>query len=390
MAIELTKNEKDILKKFRKVKNEAGTHSPSIFVLQDLLPDIEFKVDACYLSNPYATELFIEYLQREIIETGKFRDLVEYYPSQNVFIAEKLSKKLGVNKENLFIGNGAVEIIQALMHEFCQEGKTSLPIPTFSSYYEFLKNPDNICFYQLSANKNFELDVDDYIKFIFDNNVDNVILINPNNPNGSYLKKKDLTKLLKALKHVKNIILDESFIHFAYEDEMLQLESASNLIDEFPNLSIVKSMSKDFGIAGIRSGYLISSKPKVSHLLKNGFLWNSNGLSEYFFELYTRDEFRKEYEKLRKKYITEFQSFYNQLKKIKGIKAYPTKANFVLLELIEGSTAENFCNKLLIEKGVYSRNCEDKIGLNGEFIRIGGRTKSENQYIISAIQEILK
>ena len=129
---------------------------------------------------------------------------------------------------------------------------------------------------------------------------------------------------------------------------------------------------------------------KVAKLLKNGYLWNSSGLSEYFFRLYNRSDFFKEYEEVRKKYIAHAQEFFDELSKIPQIKVYPSMANFALIELLDGSTSANFVSKMLIKYGVYTRTCSDKIGLNGEFIRIAARSQKENEIIVKAIREIFK
>ena len=202
------------------------------------------------------------------------------------------------------------------------------------------------------------------------------------------MDSETIHRLLSELKGVKNFILDESFIHFAYENEYYDLKTASNLVYKFPNLILIKSMSKDFGIAGIRAGYAVMNAKRVQQLLLNGFLWNSNGLSEYFFRLYTRDEFLKEYELVRVKYIKETQEFIQKLNQIPKIKVYPSKANFALIEILNGQTSDDFVFNMLIEHGIYLRTCSDKIGLTGEFIRLASRTQKENQYIIECFNKI--
>ena len=118
------------------------------------------------------------------------------------------------------------------------------------------------------------------------------------------------------------------------------------------------------------------------------FLWNINGIAEYFFNLYSNDEFQLEYEKCRKRYITETVFFLNQLKELKNINILPSKANFVLVELLNGLTSEDVSLNLLIRHGVYVRNCSDKIGLDGQYIRIAARSFEENQHIFNALKEI--
>ena len=232
--------------------------------------------------------------------------------------------------------------------------------------------------------------IDDTIEFVKEEKPDSIVIINPNNPNGGYLKYKDLRHILNSLKEVNNIIIDESFIHFAFEDDRYSLISATELFKEFPNVIVIKSMSKDFGIAGIRAGYAVMDKYKVSNLLKNGFLWNSSGLAEYFFRLYKKESFIKEYEVARKKYITEAQLFFKELDSIKEIKVLPSMANFALIELLDGSTSAGFVSKMLIKYGVYTRTGSDKIGLSGEYVRIAGRTKKENQVIINSVKDMFK
>ena len=148
-------------------------------------------------------------------------------------------------------------------------------------------------------------------------------------------------------------------------------------------------MSKDFGIAGIRAGYAVMNSRRVQELLLNGFLWNSNGLSEYFFRLYTRDNFLSEYEAVRVKYIKETQEFIKELNLIPNIKVYPSMANFALVEILNGDTSDDFVFNMLIKYGIYLRTCSDKIGINGEFVRLASRTKSENKYIIESFTKEL-
>lgn len=386
--IELNSEEQIIAKKIATLKEQAGSHSPSIFTFKQKLPELDIKVDACFLSNPYATDLFIEYFNEEILSTGKIRELLEWYPSQNSVIAEILADFLRVDTENIFIGNGAIEIIQAIIHNFTQK-KILINVPTFSSYYEYVKEGVEIVYNNLLKDNDYTLDVDQYIAKVKANQPDTIVLINPNNPNGGYLKALDLERIVSELSFVQNVIIDESFIHFAYEDEHYKMVSIGHLVKRYPNLIVLKSMSKDFGIAGVRAGYAIMKKEYVDNLLKTGYLWNSNGLAEYFFRLYIRADFAYNYEKVRVKYIIETLDFINELSKIQKIKVYPSRANFVLIELGDDIKSADFVSLLLIRYGIYVRTCEDKIGLEGNYIRLASRSKEENSYILQSLKEIL-
>ncbi len=384
--IAITENEKILSQKISDLKDQAGSHSPSIFTYKQKLPELNIKVDACFLSNPYATDLFLEYFNEEILKTDKIRDLLEFYPSQNNVIAELLANFLNIDAQNLFIGNGAIEIIQAVIHNFTEK-KILINIPTFSSYYEFAKDDVEVVYNVLKKENEYNIDIKSYIELVIKEQPDTIVLINPNNPNGAFVKSIEIEQMLTKLSFVKTIILDESFIHFAYEDDKFEIVSFANLINKFPNLVVLKSMSKDFGIAGVRAGYGIMSKERVAKLLKNGYLWNSNGLAEYFFRLYTRTDFAYNYNQVRVKYIIETLDFIKELQTIPNIKVYPSKANFVLVELLNGIKSLELVSLLLIRYGIYVRTCDDKIGLQGDYIRLASRSKQENNYILSSFKE---
>lgn len=380
----------NIKEKIKTLKEKSGSHSPSIDTLLQLVGENHIKVDACFLSNPYATDLFTKYLNDRLLSNkDKWLKVLEFYPPQNSQVAQKIAKVIQMPADNIFVGNGAIEVIQALLHRYVK-GKLCVILPTFSPYYEYANNDVEVVYYKLKKEDNFELNIKDLVRFCKDNNINNLVLINPNNPNGGYISNQDIHYLLEELKHLDNFILDESFIHFAYEDLDLSQVSLTAFIKKYKNLSIIKSMSKDFGIAGIRCGYGILSKNKVQDLLKNGYLWNISGLANFFFELYTDKKFQEEYDLVRKKYIMNTLMFINELKKLessKSVKVYPSKSNFVLMELLNGQTSFDFMSKMLVDYGVYVRECSDKKGLNGEFIRVASRDFEDNMLMIKAFKK---
>jgi histidinol-phosphate/aromatic aminotransferase/cobyric acid decarboxylase-like protein len=381
-------NKQKIKDRIREMKEESGTHSPSIATILSELPELRIETDACFLSNPYATELFLEYLNRDLIETGKLGQVLEYYPPQNRDVSRHIAKAINVAKENIFVGNGAIEIIQAVLHKFAKK-KIVVIIPTFSSYYEFaLEDVEVIC-YQLRKDDNFELNAEDYVAFVKKHQPDTIVLINPNNPNGGYLPQGRLMYIMESCKEVETFIIDESFIHFAYEDVELSQISTEELIAKYPNQIVVKSMSKDFGIAGIRAGYAVMSEERVDTLLKHGYLWNVSGLADYFFKIYSEPEVVKKYTVIRKKYIMNTLMFLSELNSIKGIKTYPSRANFALVEILDGRSSFEVTMDLLIDHGVYVRDCSDKIGLEGAFLRVASRSFEENLRIIEAIKAVV-
>ncbi len=387
----LTLNEKEqkFYDAFWELKEKSGSHPPSIISVFDMIGEPKTFVDACFLSNPYATTLFMEHFNKEMIEGGKLREYIEAYPPQNKEVAEFLTQVIDVPIDNIFIGNGAIEIIQAVIHNFIK-GKLVVNIPTFSSYYEYMKNKEDVIYYQLPKERNYSLNVDRYIEYIKEIRPDSIVLVNPNNPNGDYISVENITLMLRELSFLTNIIIDESFIHFAYEDADFSMVNTYNLLQEFPNLIVIKSLAKDFGIAGLRAGYAVMSADRVSSLLETGYQWNIGGFANYFYRLYSKPEFVETYDIVRKKYIMNTLMFITELSRIPEIKVYPSKANFALIELLDGSSSKDFMVKLLYSYGVYVRECTDKIGLNGQFLRIASRTFEENMIILNAIKDIFK
>jgi len=385
----LNPREAALIERIKRLKKESGTHSPSAWTLAQRIPELRLKVDACFLSNPYATQLFLMHFHREVVRPRKLRALLELYPSQNRVIAAKLGRVLELNPESIFVGNGAAEIIQAILHRFTHE-KILVNLPTFSPYYEFTRPDTQAVYNVLRKEDNFCFNPDAYLDLVRRERPDTVVLINPNNPDGGYIPYVVMRGLLEELRSVKNVIVDESFIHFACEGNGYLYRSLADQVGRLPNLTVVKSMSKDFGVAGIRAGYAVMAPDRVRTLLDNGFLWNSSGLAEYFFDLYSRPDFQAQYERERIRFIRNSRRFFAALAKIDGLHIYPTHANFALAELSGGLSADELVCRLLIRRGIYTRTCDDKKGLEaGKFVRIAARNRPENAYIIRSLRRMI-
>jgi histidinol-phosphate/aromatic aminotransferase/cobyric acid decarboxylase-like protein len=378
-----------LIERITRLKREAGTHSPSAWTLAQRIPELRLKVDACFLSNPYATNLFLMHFHREVIRPRRLRALVELYPSQNRVIATKLGRVLELDDDSIFVGNGAAEIIQAILHRFTR-GKILVNLPTFSPYYEFSRPDTQVIYNVLRKENNFQFDPTAYLDLVRRERPDTVVLINPNNPDGGYVPYAVMRRMLDELRTVPNVIVDESFIHFACEGDGYIYRSVADQVGRLPNLTVVKSMSKDFGIAGIRAGYAVMAPDRVRTLLDNGYLWNSSGIAEYFFDLYSRPDFQAQYERERIRFIRNSRRFFAALGKIDGLHVYPTHANFALAELRGGLSADELVCRLLIRRGIYTRTCDDKKGLEaGKFVRIAARNRPENAYIVRSLRRMI-
>ena len=368
------------------LKANAGTHSPSIQTIRSAIPDLEIKIDACFLSNPYATDLFLQELSPIIQDQRRIRELIEYYPSQNKILAELLAGSLGVNPAQIIVGNGAIELIEYSMKNFVGK-RVALPLPTFSSYYEAINGLRDVKFFNTRKENDYAVDVCEFSNFIKDQGCDSAVLINPGNPTGQYIPQSQIHEFLEKNQHLACIVLDESFIHFAFEDDSdLSPIRYYDLVEDYPNLIIIKSLSKDFGVAGIRAGYMVAAENRVHSMLETGFLWNTNGLAEFFIRTLADQSFIQKYEVARRKYIAETLEFSCRLASFGNYHTLPAKSNFVLLEVLYGSATTLF-DFLLVKHGIYVRECSDKIGLDGNYIRIASRSSRENEMILEALKQ---
>jgi histidinol-phosphate/aromatic aminotransferase/cobyric acid decarboxylase-like protein len=225
---------------------------------------------------------------------------------------------------------------------------------------------------------------------VLSSHADTAVLISPNNPDGYLIPDDDLKSILSRLTSLSTIIVDESFIHFA--DSATpdgELPSLTGITKRFDNVTVVKSMSKDFGIAGIRAGYAIMPAERVTQLLDHGYLWNTSGIAEYFFSLFDRPQFLEQYLGELSSYKLFIDKFTSTTKKFDFIQAFETSANFQLMKLPENVSSDVVAALMLIRHGVYVRSCGDKIGLDGEFLRVAIRTEPENEKILDALADIL-
>ena len=373
-----------IKEKYLLIKKKCGSHSPGAAIIEKEIPEVKLTIDCCFLSNPYATEIFEKKLKAAISNETWLYGQIESYPAQNAQIAEYVSKAIGIKSENIFIGNGACEIISAILNRFVK-GKILIMLPTFSPFYEYVnKATTEIHYYPLDKEKDrFTCDIDRLLIYCNVNEINNIVVINPNNPDGSLIDKSTMKDFLERFSFMDNILLDETFIEYAPQ------ESIDSVFYEYSNVTIIRSMSKIFGISGIRAGYCITNSNYVKDLLENGFLWNSNCFAIYFFELLNDAEFMKEYKEAKDKYMKEIEEFGKQLETCNPkIRIYKSHANIYLGEILDKDrTAEDLMYYMLIAHGIYIRDCGDKKGLNEKFFRISCRKTEENLKIIQALKE---
>lgn len=358
--------------KFIKLKQEAGLHSPSPFELKNDL-QLDIKVDACFLCNPYALDLYIR-----STEKIDLLDYIKYYPPQNKILANLLSKSLDVNSNHIIVGNGAIQLIELILKEHMGKKKCVVS-PTFSTYYEF--DADNILFFKTVKENNFHLDKEALVAFCKLHKIEVLVLVNPNNPTGTALTKDEISFIIQSLQDT-TIIVDESFIDFFDRKHSVEGDVINN-----SNLIVIRSLSKDFGIAGLRLGYAIC-RPDLIDTIKNkyGLCWNINGLACLFLELFADSNFQSQYQLAREKYLQNRDAFYSNLLTLKNMRVYESYANFFIVDCFQN--INEVFTYLLFEKGVYTRILNDKLDLDNTFLRIACGSEEDNQVVFNALKEI--
>lgn len=332
-------------------------------------------LDFCYLVNPY-------YPPKKLIDEIKsnFEILLTQYPSGMEVNSLLAAKNFGVHREHILVGNGAAELIKCLMTHL--KGKLGMVRPTFEEYPN--RYNKELCEVFVPENKDFSYSAEDLIHYFEDKDIKNFILINPDNPTGNYLAKAELVILADWCKE-RNIkfILDESFVDFADEKD-------STLIDEdilcsYPNLMVVKSISKSYGIPGIRLGVLFSmDKELIAEMKKEVAIWNINSFAEFYMQI--MEKYNKEYESALDKLKIVRREMIDELKTIKGLRVIPSQANYCLVEITNGMSARELTKRLLLQYNLFIKDLSGKIPSDkGQYIRLAVRTKEDNEKLLKAL-----
>ena len=334
-------------------------------------------LDFCYLVNPYFPP---ERMKDEI--RANFDTLLTEYPSGMAVNSLLAAKNFGVHKENILVGNGAAELIKCLMEYL--SGRTGFIRPTFDEYpnrYDRVNSvdyiPDN-CDYSYSA--------DDIMSYFADKEIKNLLVINPDNPSGNYIPKKDLLRLIDWTRE-KNIrfVVDESFADFS--DELDNTLIDQNLLNSNPHLFVMKSISKSYGVPGIRLGVLASGDVEIiTFIKKNVAIWNINSFGEFYMQI--EEKYKKDYVVALNRLREERARFQLELSKINGIRVIPSQANFVMVELEAGISPKELLKKLLIKYNLLIKELTTKT--NGRnYLRLAIRNTKDNDSLISALKNEL-
>lgn len=333
--------------------------------------------DFCYLVNPYFPP------QRMCDELrANFDVLLREYPSGMGVNTLVMAKNFGIRQEYVVVGNGAAEIIKALMEH--SEGKTGVVYPTFEEYPN--RRPEEIiAFYP--QNNNFHYTATDLMDFYADKDIRHLLLINPDNPSGNFIPINELTDLLIWTQQRNiHLILDESFVDFSEENTDNTLLD-NEILEAYPHLTVIKSISKSYGVPGLRLGVAASSnKETISSLRKEMAIWNINSFAEFYLQIYSK--YDTDYQNACKKFIAERQRFYEALQEIDFLRVIPSQANYFLCEVTSRFSSSQLVS-LLLERNLLLKDCSTKAGFNGQnYIRIAIRHTTDNNDLIKVLKTL--
>lgn len=338
-------------------------------------------LDYCYLVNPY-------FRSSNIISEmeANFRTLVAEYPSGMRVNSILASKCWGIKEEYLIPGNGAAELIKALMEML--PGTLGVVRPTFEEYPNRRKAEDIVTF--TPQNNEYRYSAQDLMTFFEKNHADNLLLINPDNPSGNFIPFADVCNLAQWCENNNiRLIVDESFVDFSDDFENNSLLK-NEILENYPHLLVMKSISKSYGVPGIRLGILCSAdKDIISALKKSVSIWNINSFAEFFMQIFGKYE--KDYQKACKKFITERNDFESKLRQIKFLRVMPSQANYFLVEILPPYNPRQIVLDMLKKFNILTRDCSDKKGLDGkQYMRIAVRNHEDNTKLINGFKELEK
>ncbi|MST82533.1 aminotransferase class I/II-fold pyridoxal phosphate-dependent enzyme [Bilifractor porci] len=332
-------------------------------------------LDFCYLVNPY-------FPPQKLVDEIKanFDTLLRDYPSGMRVNSLLAAKNFSVHQENILVGNGAAELIKSLMERI--NGKTGFVRPTFDEYPHRYDRAESVDF--TPDNRDYNYSVDDLMDYFGDKEIKNLVVVNPDNPSGNYIPKKDLLRLIDwCMKKKINLILDESFADFSDEENNTFIDQ--EILNKYKNLYVMKSISKSYGVPGLRLGVLASGDTDlIAFMKKNVAIWNINSFAEFYMQI--EEKYKKDYSAALVKFRAERARFQGELAEIPGVRVIPSQANFVMVELDKKISPKKLLKKLLTKHSLLIKELTTKT--NGRnYLRLAVRDKEDDDRLVAAMKE---
>ena len=316
--------------------------------------------------------------------SNHLRDLVLNYPSGQNVIAKLMGTLIDQPSERIIVGNGASELIKVIGRRLKQ--RLIVPVPSFNEWVNAV--PEGLVTESVLEPPTFQLDVERFAREAVDCAADIAIVLNPNNPTSLAVPKADLTWLVEQLAERDILlIIDESFVDFMANAGEVTMETETG---QYRNLAVIKSLSKCYGLGGLRLGYLLTDNNRLARAVREEIpIWNINGFAEAFLRLAPR--YRKEFARSCELVRVACNGFYRHLSTIPGLTAYQPDANFVLCRLPEDAmSGPELTRKLFVEDNILVKHCAGKTMPEADrYVRIASRTEVENRTLVEALASLL-
>ncbi|MET7919990.1 histidinol-phosphate transaminase [Streptomyces avermitilis] len=355
-----------------------AAHSPSMAALTRE-SDGAGPVDFCIPCNPYfPTPAMFDDL------AGRLREIITYYPSSADTITAELCNLLQLPPQCVAMGNGSTELITWIDHLLVRES-LAIPVPTFGRWTDQpMETGKRVDMFPLQESSGFALDLAQYAEFIRARGTRVAVICNPNNPDGGFVPRQSLIQFMDAMADLDLIVIDESFLEFAdAENEPSVVEDAVMR----PNVIVLRSLGKNFGLHGIRFGYLVANPSlagKVRSMLPK---WNLNSFAETV--VFMLKEHGAEYLESLHMVRRDRLDMARQLSALPGLTVYPSQGNFLFVRLPVGAEGTVVRDRLLTEHRILVRECGNKIGSSSRFLRLVVRPQVDVRRLVSGLEQVL-
>jgi histidinol-phosphate/aromatic aminotransferase/cobyric acid decarboxylase-like protein len=316
---------------------------------------------------------------------ANFDVLLTEYPSGMYVNSLLAGKYFGIRQDYVVVGNGAAELIKSYVENHV-DGKLGIVFPTFEEYPNRAL-AERIVRYT-PDNADFAYTAQDIQNYYGDKEITTLLLINPDNPSGNFIPKGELVDIIEwAREHCITLIVDESFVDFTDGFEANSLLH-NDILERYTHLVVVKSISKSYGVPGLRLGILASSDQElIARMKKEVAIWNINSFAEFYMQIFGKYE--KDYTVACHKFIEERELFFEELKAVPFLRVIPSQANYFLCEVTDKYTATELTELLLKHYNILIKDCGTKSAFAGkQYIRIAIRDRADNTYFVEALKEL--
>lgn len=356
-----------------------AAHSPSMAALTREGGDGAGPVDFCIPCNPYfpTPEMFEDM-------GARLRDIITYYPSSADTITAELCSLLQLPPQCVAMGNGSTELITWIDHLMVRES-LAIPVPTFGRWTDQpMETGKRVDMFPLQESSGFALDLAQYAEFIRARGTRVAVICNPNNPDGGYLHKHALVQFMDAMADLDLVIIDESFLEFADAEQEPSVVQEAMLR---PNVIVLRSLGKNFGLHGIRFGYLVANPALAGRVRSMLPKWNLNAFAEHVVFMLKNHgaEYAQSLHQVRRDRL----DMASHLAQLPGLTVYPSQGNFLFVRLPVGAEGTVVRDRLLTEHRILVRECGNKIGSSSRFLRLVVRPQVDVRRLVSGLEQVL-